>query len=178
MLLEAGGASVSKVDSSGRSALHFAAQYNNVELAQTLLRWKIAVNAKRWSDGCTPVHVAVSNGALLVLDLLIHEGKADLSIPDNNLCLPLHHAAEANQRLATDLLLAHGSPMNSKNITGSTALHLAMENRNREVIDVLVKYKVGDFLFSSLSLRKERQEKLALSIRYHAAPRKILQCEN
>lgn len=75
------------VDKQGRTALHVAAQYDDVESAYLLIMQKININQLD-NQGQTALHCAAEFNSGKVAELLLDAG-ADRSLKDNNGMTPL-----------------------------------------------------------------------------------------
>lgn len=91
-------------------------------------------------DGVTPLHVAVLNGHLEIVKLLIADGaNVNAKYNDNIVpCMfcrggtPLHVAAFYGRKDIAELLIASGADVNAKNYNGMTPLHAAADNGYNE----------------------------------------------
>ncbi len=105
MLIEAG------VDVNARSqdheectALHCAAQSQDMELAQLLIRHNAAINAQSRKQ-TTPLLLAAQEGAFDLVKILI-DLKADCEIADAHGVTPFYYAASENNLPMAELLIA------------------------------------------------------------------------
>ena len=94
--LIARGASIETVSYNGLSALHLAAENNNLRMIKILISLKINIDAKDLSGGNTPLHVACIKGFEDVVALLVKFG-ADV------------HATNGQGKTALQLLVPNGS---------------------------------------------------------------------
>jgi len=115
--------------------LHEAVANGNVDQVRAVLTPQ-NVNSTN-AEGKTPLHLAVSNEALI--ELLI-SGGADLEIKDHAGHTPLAEAARQNQALAVDLLLAKGAQVNTTNQQQERPLHIAAAKGYVQVVLSLLKY--------------------------------------
>lgn len=112
-------------------ALQQARDAGNLLLFKKLLREVADVNV-RYSDGRTPLHMALSfHDALDAAPFLIGRG-ADVNARTDQGITPLHLAAEQGDMDVLRLLLAKGARVNAKTAAssldaGSTPLHKALE---------------------------------------------------
>jgi ankyrin repeat protein len=83
----------------------------------------------------TTLYVAIRTGQISIIDFLIGAG-ADLKVRDQGGNTPLHLAAEGGYTNITRLLL-NGSDKDAKNHAGKTALQIATERRNSDLVKVL-----------------------------------------
>lgn len=112
-------------DPEGRNstALHLAAGYNNLEVAEYLLQNGAQVNAPD-KGGLIPLHNAASYGHLDVAALLI-KYQTNINATDRWGFTPLHEAAQKGRTPLCALLLSHGADSTMCNFEGQTALDLA-----------------------------------------------------
>lgn len=109
----------------GMSALHWAAQRGDVELARTLAQAGAAVDATTRIGDYTPLHIASEAGRAEVVELLLGAG-ADASVRSSNGATPLHLAASAGSVQAITALLDYGADVDVREATwGQTPLVFA-----------------------------------------------------
>jgi uncharacterized protein len=125
------GADVNALDDFGGTPLHRACSKNHIETVRILLEAGADINQPNETE--TAVHSAWS---IDVLELLRRFG-ADLNSIDGCGDWPLKAAAENNDAARVSWLLARGAEVD-RTSTGETALHGAVRNDSREVIDVLL----------------------------------------
>lgn len=91
--------------------------------AERLIELGADVNSRDADDGRTAAFRAAASGAVEVLECLVTHG-ADLAIPDNSGCLPLHVACQNGHPRVVDFLLKRGIPPGAASAKdGRTALH-------------------------------------------------------
>jgi serine/threonine-protein phosphatase 6 regulatory ankyrin repeat subunit B len=112
------------------------------QVAGLLIRANCDVNAKRITDGFTPLILA--NGPTFdekemdtVVDLLIKKG-ADVNAKNAEGYNSLMAASLNGFVKSVKLLLSAGARVNEKNREGSTALRMA-QDANSEIVDILKK---------------------------------------
>ena len=121
----------------GNTALHVAAEYGHVHLAQFLLEKGINIETKGYY-GTTALHRAVTAGQESVVSLLLQEG-ADVQAESDDGKTALHRAADAGQEALVRLLIQHGADIEAKSLYGKTALFRAAEHGYHEVVRLLLK---------------------------------------
>ena len=125
----------------GRTPLHGAAYFGQVEACRILLQYKADICALD-NKGQTPLHVAVHYDEVNVARLLLEHG-ADVNAPDNRHNTPL--VAAVNDRNVsrsvemTRLLVEHGADIDAEGSDGKTAFQVASE-RGFEITEFLSKY--------------------------------------
>src|SRR6185437_11219458 len=119
MLLE-GGNDPDAIDSTGgRTALDYAATFNNVEMAQALLDHGAHIDA-RDSFGNIALHWAAERGNLEMMRLLIAR-KSNVDFQNRQGTTPIMVAAEHAQPAAVRLLIASGADPRKQDYTGRDA---------------------------------------------------------
>ncbi|EIE24977.1 hypothetical protein COCSUDRAFT_83670, partial [Coccomyxa subellipsoidea C-169] len=100
---------VNAKNSSGQTALHYAAsKARKPSVIRALLAKGANVNTKD-STGSTPLHRACSAGRFEAVRILVEEGKAKLEARDNTGGTPLYVAAETCQQAIALYLLSKGA---------------------------------------------------------------------
>ena len=138
----AAGTDVNIKDDDGFTALYFAAQEGQKEIAELLIEKGADVNVKLESQtakengmgGATPLRGAVANGHKETAELLIVKG-ADVNVKED-LGLTLLHFA--NTREIAELLIAKGLDVNAKCNDDGTPLHDAAAEGYKEVAELFI----------------------------------------
>ena len=118
----------------GRTALHVAAQYGNVEAVGILIAAGARVSA-RDADGATALHLAAYNGHAKSANVLLQHG-AEVSATDQSGEVPLYLAAVQGECSMASLLLDNGAG----NIPEPTRIRIAMSaaaSARLEVVQLL-----------------------------------------
>jgi len=105
------GADVNVAQGDGMTALHWAAERGDHELAKSLLASGANVGAATRIGRHTPLHIAASRGHGLVVRALIDAG-ADVNATTTTGAVPLHFAGASGSTQAIALLLDHGADVN------------------------------------------------------------------
>src|SRR5947207_4065940 len=157
------GADVNTAQADGMTALHWAAQKGDVELAKVLLYASANVRATTRIGGYTPLLIASRNGDAAMIQALV-DGGADPNNATTNGTTALMFAAAAGRNDAVKLVIEKGANVNAKeNVKGETALTFAAAYGRLDVVreltahkaDVSVTTKVQDLS----AFAKEEQER-------------------
>lgn len=121
----------------GSTALHWAANLNDLEMAKLLIGAGADVKAKTRLGGITPLFMAAKNGNAAILAVML-DAKADANATNANGTTPLMLAAASGKTDAVKLLLDRGADANAKDITNEqTALMFASALGRADVIKML-----------------------------------------
>jgi uncharacterized protein len=110
---------VNQTDPQGRTALSFAAELGNFQMAKELLDAGAAPD-QRDKAGNVPLHWAGNNGRVDVIKVLI-AGHASVDAPDRQGITPLMSAIAQNQLGSVKALLAGGADPRKTDFTGRDA---------------------------------------------------------
>jgi ankyrin repeat protein len=131
------GADVNTTQADGMTALHWAAQKGDVDLAKILLYASANLKATTRIGGYTPLLIASKNGDAAMIETLAAAG-ADANATTTNGTTPLMLASAAGKPAAVKALLDHGADVNAKEaVKGETALTFAAAFGRADVIRVL-----------------------------------------
>jgi ankyrin repeat protein len=121
----------------GATALHWAAHWNDLDTAASLLRAGADVN--RANDfGVTPLSIACSNASAPMVERLLASGANPNRALESGES-PLMTASRTGSAAAVAALVKAGAQVNAKEpIRGQTALMWAVANRRDEVARVLI----------------------------------------
>ncbi len=124
----------------GTTALHWAARWNDLEMAGLLIQAGADAHAAN-RDGATPLFLAAENGSAPMIERLLAAG-ADPNAPVlSHGETALMMAARSGNLDAVRVLLAHGAQVNAKDtLRGTTALMWAAEEDHAAVIQLLVEH--------------------------------------
>ena len=158
------GADVNTAQADGMTALHWAAQKGDVELAKVLLYASANVRATTRIGGYTPLLIASRNGDAAMIETLVGAG-ADANNATTNGTTALMLAAAAGKVDAVKMLLAKGANVNAKeNVKGETALTFAAAYGRTDVVRELTAHKADVSATTKVqdlaSFAKEEQERL------------------
>jgi ankyrin repeat protein len=131
-------AEVNASDSTGRTPLHAAASGRRLELVRILVANNADVHAKT-KHGETPLLQACSyNLDVAAVNLLLENG-AEPNVRARNGVTPLQAAAFRNID-AVKSLLEHGAEVNAPGFRNATALHWAVDGRQKAIVQLLLQH--------------------------------------
>jgi uncharacterized protein len=126
-------------EADGTTALHIAAQRDNLEIANLLLAAGASVQAATRYN-VTPLSLACTNGSAAMIDRLLAAG-ADPNSTSEQGQTALMTAALTGKVDAVKLLLAHGAKVNvAEPVKGQTALMWAASEGNADAAALLVEF--------------------------------------
>lgn len=132
------GADVNGAQGDGMTALHWAAEYDEIELTQVLVAAGAAPAAGTRIGHYTPLHVAAKAGSARVIRRLI-EAKADVNAVTTTGATPLQFAAASGSRDAIAALLDAGADVNAREPQwGQTPLMFAAGMGRTEAVRLLL----------------------------------------
>jgi len=138
--LIAQGADVNIPQGDGMTALHWAAQHGDADMAAALLKAHANVKATTRIGNYTPLHVASRDASGPVVRELVAAG-ADVKAPTSTGATPLHLAAAGGSAMAVDALLEKGADPNAREYEwGQTPLIFAAEHDRAAAITELLKH--------------------------------------
>ncbi|GAB1316489.1 hypothetical protein MFIFM68171_06699 [Madurella fahalii] len=121
----------------GQEALKQAVKLQKPQAVGLLLKKGADPNFSN-SRGWTPLHDAAATGNLEIIKTLINTGAVVTGVSDTADCAPLQVAAANGHPAAVRLLHEHGADVSQTHSGGLTAIILATENANREMIVLLL----------------------------------------
>ena len=128
---------VDSVDSQGRSALHFAAAFGDINLIEMLVKQGLDVNIGD-DEGWTPLHNAANRGQLeSVRTLLRLGGRESMTKVAATSGTPLHQAVVKGHKDIVSLLLNEGCPISVMDSQGRSVLHHAAQHGQIHMIEML-----------------------------------------
>jgi len=148
-------ADVNVAQGDGMTALHWAAEYNDPQLTDLLLKAGAKVGATTLNAGYTPLHIASRAGAGPVVVALLKAG-ADPKAVTNSGATPLHLAAASGNVQAVTALLDKGADPNAReNEWQQTPLIFAANENRGDAIRVLIAHGANPALRSKAADLKQ-----------------------
>lgn len=139
------GANVNRRCSTGMTPLHWAVRSALVQSLTLLVRSGAHINARRASNGSTPLMMAVGHDLTIVSTLL--SAGADIDAVDHSHFTALCHAVNSHNLPTAEYLLQQGAnPDGCTSVTAvvpfvtTTPLYLATSIGNREMVVLLLKW--------------------------------------
>ena len=133
------GADVSTAQGDGMTALHWAAEHGDVQMADMLLYAGASLGAQTRIGQYTPLHLASRAGSAPVVEALLKAGAVVSARSEITGVTALHVAAESGNADVVTLLLAHGADANAKEAQwGQTPLIFAAAQNRVAAIRVLL----------------------------------------
>ncbi|KXJ74392.1 hypothetical protein RP20_CCG013771 [Aedes albopictus] len=140
-------ADVNAKSNSKLTALHLAAQYGFLEIADVLLQTNKCNGNAQDEYGRTALHFAVNFNHIQIVRLLMNHSadlKLDLNAADSGDNTALHLAVLRNHTEVAKLLIGNPSvDINARNEDSIVPLHLAAEHGNSVIVELLVTRKAS-----------------------------------
>ena len=137
--LLADGADVNAAQGDGMTALHWAAERDDAELARMLLYAGAAIGPVTRVGSYTPLHVAARSGSAAVAILLLDAGADPTTPAPGTATTPLHLAAAAGSAELVTALAARGADPNARETAwGQTPLIFAAAMNRAAAIHALL----------------------------------------
>ena len=137
--LLAAGEDANAAHGDGMSALHWAAEQGQVDLARALLQGGATVDAVTRIGNYTPLHVASAAGQSDMVRLLLEAGSDATGAITTSGATPLHLAASAGSVEAIAALVEHGAAVDARETTwGQTPLIFATARNRVDAIQALL----------------------------------------
>jgi uncharacterized protein len=159
------GDDVNSAQPDGMTALHWAVQKNDIELAKLLLYGGANVRATTRIGGYTPLLIASKNGDTGMIETLLNGG-ADAKSATVNGATALMLAAQAGKADAVTMLIAHGADVNAtESVKGESALYFAAAYGRADVVKALTAGGANPNVTTKVvnleAFNKEEQERFA-----------------
>jgi len=153
------GADVNGAQTDGMTALHWAADHGDAEMAEMLLYAGANPKAMTRIGQYTPLHIASRNGNAAVIKMLLDKGAEVNAKTTNSGVTPLHLAATSGNVEAVSTLIEKGADVNAKESEwAQTPLVFAAAQNRVDVIKILLKRGADPNIASrSIDITKESQ---------------------
>ena len=133
------GADVNAAQGDGMTALHWAAERGDVELAGVLTFAGANMEAVTRLGEYTPLHLASKAGYAAVVEALLEAGSDPMAVTSTGAVTPLHFAAASGSSQSIGHLLEHGADVNARETSwGQTPLMFAAANDRVDAVEVLL----------------------------------------
>ncbi|MBT4884838.1 MAG: hypothetical protein HON55_01630, partial [Legionellales bacterium] len=129
-------ADVNAKDNQGYTPLHMAVFQSETVILQALITKGANINAND-NQGYTPLHIAAFQSETETLQALIKVEKIDLNAKNKQGNTPLHMAAIGGHIDIVKVLLEKGAEVGIKNSQDYTALNIAHQGDNQEIIKLI-----------------------------------------
>lgn len=116
---------------SGRTALHFAARYDHLQIADTLISKGASLEVQN-KNGLTPLLEAANLSNVRTLQSVLNHS-ANLQAKTNDGITALHLAVGNNHSGVVDWLISRGAPLDVKDNKGATPLMFSVRNSDQTV---------------------------------------------
>ena len=120
----------------GRSLLHWAADYGNLDIYQSIMD-KVPDKNPKDKNGITPLHCAADVGHLNICQLILNN-VTDKCPKGKNGHTPLHCSARKGHTLIHKLIMTVSNEKNPEDTVGYTPLHSAAENGHVELCRLIM----------------------------------------
>lgn len=135
------GVDINSVDEEGRTALHFAAEKEQIDVLLTLVQLPGIMTNMYDHQGRTPLHLAAKYGKGSSIRILLIDPNLDINICDEVQMTPLHIACKNGYFNVINLLLSQENvQINMQDELGMTALHYATQKMWIASIQLLLTY--------------------------------------
>jgi ankyrin repeat protein len=97
----------------GKTLLHIAAECGYTQIAEKLIEEEASLNVKDL-NGCSPLHLAVANGHIETVFVLIDYNEMNLNATDHSGRTALHRAVQKRNATMVEILINSGADLNIK----------------------------------------------------------------
>ena len=122
--------------------ISYPSSYSSEYFSQTLLHtiMKCTKHSQLFDDkDWAPIHVAVKLKRAGAIMYLLERQPSDVNLPTkSDLRPPLHLAVFGGSEVMVRLLIEHGADLNSRDIYGNTALHVAVQADADSIVELLL----------------------------------------
>ncbi|XP_076655935.1 uncharacterized protein LOC143360718 isoform X2 [Halictus rubicundus] len=138
-LVHSFGLSYSPSWSKGYILLCEALKNRRTEIVKLLLINGSKVNNKSKKHSDTPLHLAIVNGDIEIVKMLLDRG-ADIDAKNKCGCTPLYNAVRNKKMKVIELLLKHRANVNARDNNGKSPLCVAAEGGCLQIVEHLLEY--------------------------------------
>ena len=133
------GTDVNAAQGDGMTALHWAAEHGDAEMAEMLIYAGANLEAATRLGDYSPLHLAAKAGHAMVAGTLLDAGSDPNATTTTGGATPLHFAAASGSRNTVSLLLDHGADENARETEwGQTPLMFAAASNRVEAVEALL----------------------------------------
>ncbi len=155
------GADVNAAQGDGMTALHWAAERGDLEMARMLIYAGAGLEAVTRMAEYTPLHLASRAGHGAVVGALLEAGSDPAAPTGSGGATPLHLAAAAGDARAVAVLIEHGADVNAREErAGQTPLIFAAAQNRVEAIQALLAGGADPSLITTVVDMVELEESL------------------
>lgn len=134
------GAAINEPQIDGTTALHWAAHFNDIEVAQLLIHAGASVSAAN-RVGVTPMRLATINGNATMIEVLLEAGVDPNAPLTQHGDTALMMTARTGKPSAIQVLLDNGAEVNVQETWGgTTALMWAISEHHSAAVEMLIEY--------------------------------------
>ncbi|MDF2866700.1 MAG: uncharacterized protein K0S11_170 [Gammaproteobacteria bacterium] len=119
------------------TALHIAADYNQIDIAHLLLNKNAQTDVKD-KDNNTPLMAAVKADNDAIIKILVKANPRLINALDTHGCTPIIYAIENDNEAVCELLIRNGADVEATNDIGNKPLHIAAENGFTKIGQILL----------------------------------------
>jgi uncharacterized protein len=147
---------VNATQADGMTALHWAAQRDDLEMVNALLAAGADFRAAN-RTGVRPLYLATVNGSATVIGKLLDAGEDANAVLTAEGETVLMLTAQTGHPAAVQVLLDHGADLNAQQVHGQTALMWGAEQGHTDVVKLLLARGANAALASAAATKADRR---------------------